>query len=455
MGCDASFDCNAKVGRQAVSCGFGRSTFDPSVGPGGVVSPVLMEAKGVRERDALIDLESGNNVVISEHGHGMDANFAVSPPRTPPNGRLNRVMHTKDEGNQHMDCSSPAMETASKNGDDRKSEGEEKLGLLDSSGGEKAKKKRSSSKKPPRPPRPPTHLPLDASDQKLLNELNELALLKRARIERMKALKKMKNGKQGSSNSNFCPMIITIIFCLVILWQATTKRTTGAGDPSRGERGRGTSTSAGHDRRPRQGPRRHALPLAAILRAPPRQAGRCKSEALFSAPRGGLAVNEPSLACVARPPAGFHAANQPVEWTSRRPWRHPVFMRILFKMIYSNFHEDLVQNVLFDTDRRTCLGILEKEGKQNEEEAILHIPLRALDGEDYYAWAREPSGVYSVKSAYRALMTHKERLAPKEGTIQETSSSEKHLRTALWKLKVILRVFFGGKFYVVFYRQKN
>ncbi|XP_037484905.1 uncharacterized protein LOC119363631 [Triticum dicoccoides] len=183
-----------------------------------------MEAKGASERDALIDLESGNNVVISEHGHGMDANFAVSPPRTPPNGGLNRVMHTKDEGNQHMDCSSPAMETASKNGDDRKSEGEEKLGLLDSSGGEKAKKKRSSSKKPPRPPRPPTHLPLDASDQKLLNELNELALLKRARIERMKALKKMKNGKQGSSNSNFCPMIITIIFCLVILWQGFCSR---------------------------------------------------------------------------------------------------------------------------------------------------------------------------------------------------------------------------------------
>uniref|UniRef100_N1QSG3 Uncharacterized protein n=1 Tax=Aegilops tauschii TaxID=37682 RepID=N1QSG3_AEGTA len=318
--CDALFDCNAKVGRQAVF----QRLFLAILGGEHLIRvlvPVLMEAKGAGERDALIDLESGNSVVISEHGHGMDANFAVSPPRTPPNGGLNRVMHTKDDGNQHMDCSSPAMETASKNGDDRKSEGEEKLGLLDSSGGEKAKKKRSSSKKPPRPPRPPTHLPLDASDQKLLNELNELALLKRARIERMKALKKMKNGKQGSSNSNFCPMIITIIFCLVILWQATTRRTTGAGDPSRGGNGRGTSTSAGHDRRPCQGPRRHALPLAAILKAPPRQAGRCKSEALFSAPRGGLAVNEPSLACVARSP-GFHAANQPVEWTSRRPWRH-------------------------------------------------------------------------------------------------------------------------------------
>ena len=169
------------------------------------------------DRDTLIDLESGNNVVISEHSYATDANFAVDLARTAPNGALNGVICTKDDGNQHLDCSQPSTEAAAaKNEDDRKSEGEEKLGLLDSSGGEKAKKKRC--KKPPRPPRPPTQLPLDASDQKLLNELNELALLKRARIERMKALKKMKNAKH-SSNSNFCPMIITIIFCLVILWQ--------------------------------------------------------------------------------------------------------------------------------------------------------------------------------------------------------------------------------------------
>jgi hypothetical protein len=172
-----------------------------------------MEAKGMNDRDTLIDLESGNNVVISEYSHGMDANFGVGLARTSSNGAANDA---KDDGNEHMDCSQQSMEAAAKNGDDRKSEGEEKLGLLDSSGGEKAKKKRS--KKPPRPPRPPTHLPLDVSDQKLLNELNELALLKRARIERMKALKKMKNAKH-SSTSNFCPMIVTVIFCLVILWQ--------------------------------------------------------------------------------------------------------------------------------------------------------------------------------------------------------------------------------------------
>ncbi|KAM0830584.1 hypothetical protein ACQ4PT_066090 [Festuca glaucescens] len=181
-----------------------------------------MEAKGMNDRDTLIDLESGNNLVISEYSHGTDANFGVGLARAPSNGASHdAILCTKDDGNQHMDCSPPSTEAAARNGDDRKSEGEEKLGLLDSSGGEKAKKKRS--KKPPRPPRPPTVLPLDASDQKLLNELNELALLKRARIERMKALKKMKNAKH-SSTSNFCPMIVTIIFCLVILWQGFFSR---------------------------------------------------------------------------------------------------------------------------------------------------------------------------------------------------------------------------------------
>ncbi|XP_062230634.1 uncharacterized protein LOC133928355 [Phragmites australis] len=185
-----------------------------------------METKGVSDQDALIDLESGNCVVVSDHNNGVDASFTVGQARTVPNGAWNGCVVAnvclKDDKNQNMDCSPPTSDVVAKNGDDRKSEGEDKLGLLDNSGGDKAKKKRS--KKPPRPPRPPTLTPLDVSDQKLLNELNELAVLKRARIERMKALKKMKNGKQGSSSSNLCPLIITIIFCIVILWQGFFSR---------------------------------------------------------------------------------------------------------------------------------------------------------------------------------------------------------------------------------------
>ncbi|WVZ96096.1 hypothetical protein U9M48_041777 [Paspalum notatum var. saurae] len=180
-----------------------------------------MESKGVNDQDALIDLESGNGAAPGNHSNGVDASFTVGQPRTVPNGAWNGCVVAnvclKDDRNQHMDCSPPTPDAVAKNGDDRKSEGEEKLGLLDSSGGEKTKKKRS--KKPPRPPRPLTPTPLDVSDQKLLNELSELAMLKRARMERMKALKKMKNAKQGASSGNLCPLIITIIFCVVILWQ--------------------------------------------------------------------------------------------------------------------------------------------------------------------------------------------------------------------------------------------
>jgi len=178
-----------------------------------------MEVKD--DQDALVDLESGNGTAISNRNNGVDASFSVGHGRTSSNGVWNGCVGAngclKDDKNQHMDCSPPASDVVAKNGDDRKSEGEEKLGLLDSSGGEKAKKKRS--KKPPRPPRPLTPTPLDVSDQKLLNELSELAMLKKARIERMKALKKMKNAKQGASGGNLCPLIITIIFCIVILWQ--------------------------------------------------------------------------------------------------------------------------------------------------------------------------------------------------------------------------------------------
>lgn len=180
-----------------------------------------MESKGANDRDVLIDLETGNGAAAGNRSSGVDAGFTAGQARAVPNGAWNGCVVAngclKDDGNQHVDCSPPPSDAVARNGDDRRSEGEEKLGLLDGSGGEKTKKKRS--KKPPRPPRPLTPTPLDVSDQKLLNELSELAALKRARMERMKALKKLKNAKQGASIGNLCPLIITIIFCAVILWQ--------------------------------------------------------------------------------------------------------------------------------------------------------------------------------------------------------------------------------------------
>ncbi|XP_040991091.1 uncharacterized protein LOC121238307 isoform X2 [Juglans microcarpa x Juglans regia] len=84
----------------------------------------------------------------------------------------------------------------------------------------KDKRKKSSNKKPPKPPRPPRGPSLDAADQKLIKEISELAMLKKARIERMKALKKMKVAKSSSPNSSsIFAMVLTILFCLVIIFQ--------------------------------------------------------------------------------------------------------------------------------------------------------------------------------------------------------------------------------------------
>ena len=47
------------------------------------------------------------------------------------------------------------------------------------------------------------------------------------------------------------------------------------------------------------------------------------------------------------------------------------------------------------------------------------------------AWAFEKSGEYTVKTAYRALVTRDERRALEEWTVAEISSLEKQLWTAL------------------------
>lgn len=85
------------------------------------------------------------------------------------------------------------------------------------------------------------------------------------------------------------------------------------------------------------------------------------------------------------------------------------------------------------------------QGWTPDADAILNIPLRHGGGEDFWAWAHESSGIYTVKSAYRSLMTRNEHLALEEGATTETSENNKQLWNRLWKLKVIpkVRVFWG------------
>ncbi|KAL2921098.1 Bromodomain adjacent to zinc finger domain protein 2B [Bienertia sinuspersici] len=92
----------------------------------------------------------------------------------------------------------------------------------------KERPKAMSAKKPPKPPRAPRGLSLDSSDQKLIRELHEIAKLKRARIERMKAVKKAKETKVASSKNQLFATLLTVLFCLVLLFQGISSRTSSA-----------------------------------------------------------------------------------------------------------------------------------------------------------------------------------------------------------------------------------
>lgn len=83
----------------------------------------------------------------------------------------------------------------------------------------KEKRKKMNSNKPPKPPRPPNGPSLDAADMKLVKEISELARLRRARIERRKEMRKTRADKASSSNTNLIAFVITILFCLVIIFQ--------------------------------------------------------------------------------------------------------------------------------------------------------------------------------------------------------------------------------------------
>lgn len=85
----------------------------------------------------------------------------------------------------------------------------------------KEKRKKMNSNKPPKPPRPPNGPSLDAADMKLVKEISEIARLRRARIERRKEMRKTRADKASSSNTNLIAFVITILFCLVIIFQGS------------------------------------------------------------------------------------------------------------------------------------------------------------------------------------------------------------------------------------------
>ncbi|KAE8777102.1 alanyl-trna synthetase [Hordeum vulgare] len=72
--------------------------------------------------------------------------------------------------------------------------------------------------------------------------------------------------------------------------------------------------------------------------------------------------------------------------------------------------------------------------------AIPNIPIRQGGEEDFLAWAFERSGNYTVKTAYRALVTQEHGLAPEEGKATGSSQNDQQLWKAIQKLNVIPKV---------------
>ncbi|KAL5700796.1 hypothetical protein ACHQM5_026203 [Ranunculus cassubicifolius] len=163
-------------------------------------------------QDCEIDLENGGSSSTSEEERcTVNVNHS--------NKFLGRVWSGPVGFDGSYDCRSPEVKVENEESMSRKKSSCNRGDKLEE--GEKVKEKRSS-KKPPKPPRGPS---LDAADLKLIKEISQLAMLKRARVERMKALKKMKAAKSTSQiNSSLYATVITILFCLVIVFQGTCSK---------------------------------------------------------------------------------------------------------------------------------------------------------------------------------------------------------------------------------------
>ncbi|KAK8565557.1 hypothetical protein V6N13_020654 [Hibiscus sabdariffa] len=193
-----------------------------------------MDRSYLKERDIEVDIESGGTTSEDERTKGDHGSSSLRTKRT-----FSKVWSDllSFDGLGKGKCGINSCGNASSFGSaevenmeflvDKSSEGEENrelMALVEKSIAED-KCKKTNSRKPPKPPRPPKGPLLDAADQELVREIAELAMRKRARMKRIKAMKKMKAAKAAaSSNSSLSAMVITIVFCLVMLFQGICYR---------------------------------------------------------------------------------------------------------------------------------------------------------------------------------------------------------------------------------------
>ncbi|XP_065853558.1 uncharacterized protein [Euphorbia lathyris] len=165
----------------------------------------------MRRSNSIIDLEIGGNLGEDFEVEGLQRPSAEKVKKKLDcfrrSGSLNSIgtMRIYDKLNLKADPSGSSEKL-------EKLVGEEVTEKARDS--EEEKKKRIA--KPPRPPKAPL---LDMADIKLLREMTELAKLKRARVQRIKALKKKRKENASSLSINILPMLVTIVFFIVIIFQ--------------------------------------------------------------------------------------------------------------------------------------------------------------------------------------------------------------------------------------------
>ncbi|KAJ8747163.1 hypothetical protein K2173_013146 [Erythroxylum novogranatense] len=178
-----------------------------------------MDGRILRERDLEVDLESGGATCKEDR-----TNKHVSS-----NGQTNKLID--GDGPLHFDGllnSSKFGEVADKNVGllvDKNTEGEEDQQHLNFWLRKhiEEKKKKKNIKMCPKPPRPPKGPILDAADQKLVQDIAEFATRRRAWVQQIKAVKKTRASK-SSWSSSLSAMVVTILFCLIIIFQVICSR---------------------------------------------------------------------------------------------------------------------------------------------------------------------------------------------------------------------------------------
>ncbi|XP_050384367.1 uncharacterized protein LOC126800979 [Argentina anserina] len=172
-----------------------------------------MDHIGSRESDLDFDLESGETDSGSEEDGSEESDSHGQDSKRLFRGRSGYLFI---EGSK---ITNDAVDTRKKvsNIDETRNV----IGGIEKRMGDKQKTR--GSERHPKPPRPPTGPSLHAADIELVKEISKRTRLRRARRERRKALKNMKTDRSSSANINLLAIIITAVFCYVIIFQGMNK----------------------------------------------------------------------------------------------------------------------------------------------------------------------------------------------------------------------------------------